>query len=202
MGLTEAAVAAIELGQPVVIPPDTVYGLVSPPHREEPTLLIQRLKGRATAQPLALLASDLDALLDCVPELHGRSELIARTLLPGPYTLVLANPAGRFPWLNGDSPLAIGVRVPALTGAAQAILAQVGAVVSTSANLHGGPNPLTLADVPEEICAACGAVVDGGLLPGLPSTVIDFGGPEPRVIREGAAPSAEAIARVAAALAD
>lgn len=201
MGLIEAAVAAIELGRPVVIPTDTVYGLVSTPHREAPTLLIQQLKGRAAAQPLALLASDLEALLDCVPELRGRAELIARTLLPGPYTLVLANPARRFPWLNGDSPLAIGVRVPELAGAAQAILARVGAVVSTSANLHGGPSPLTLADVPEQIRAACGAVVDGGTLPGTPSTVIDFSGLEPRVLREGAAASAEAIARVVAALA-
>jgi len=201
MGLIDHAVAAIELGRPVVIPTDTVYGLVSTPYREEPTLLIQRLKGRATAQPLALLASDLDLLLECVPELHGRAEALARTLLPGPYTLVLANPAQRFSWLNGDSPLAIGVRVPRLTGAAQAILARVGAVVSTSANLHGGPAPLTLAEVPEQLRAACAAVVDGGLLPGLPSTVIDFSGVEPRVLREGAADPAEALARVAAALA-
>ena len=201
MGLIEDAVAAIKRGQLVVIPTDTVYGLVSSPYREEPTLRIQRLKGRAAAQPLALLASDIDLLLECVPELRGRAGIIARTLLPGPYTLVLCNPAQRFRWLNGGNPLAIGVRVPELAGVAQTILARVGALVSTSANLHGGPAPLTLAAVPEEIRAACGAVVDGGTLPGTPSTVIDFSGLQPRVIREGAAPSAEAIARVAAALA-
>ena len=201
MGLIEDAVAAIERGEPVVIPTDTVYGLVSSPHQAEPTLRIQRLKGRAAAQPLALLAADLDVLLDCVPELRGRAIVIARTLLPGPYTLVLGNPAQRFPWLNGGNPLAIGVRVPVLTGAAKAIVDRAGAVVSTSANRHGGPNPLTLADVPEQIRAACGAVVDGGTLPGTPSTVIDFSCSEPRVIREGAVPSAGALARVAAALA-
>lgn len=201
MGLIEDAVAAIKRGQLVVIPTDTVYGLVSSPYREEPTLRIQRLKGRAAAQPLALLASDIDLLLECVPELRGRAGIIARTLLPGPYTLVLCNPAQRFRWLNGGNPLAIGVRVPELTGAAQAILARAGALVATSANLHGGPSPLTLAEVPEQIRAACGVVVDGGTLPGTPSTVIDFSGPEPQVIREGAAASAEAIARVAAVLA-
>lgn len=200
MALIDDAVAAIKRGQPVVIPTDTVYGLVSSPYREEPTLRIQQLKRRAAAQPLALLTSDLDLLFECVPELRGRAGVIARTLLPGPYTLVLSNPAQRFRWLNGGNPLAIGVRVPELTGVAQEILARAGAVVSTSANLHGGPSPLTLADVPEQIRAACGVVVDGGTLPGLPSTVIDFSGPEPQVIREGAAASAEAIARVAAAL--
>jgi tRNA A37 threonylcarbamoyladenosine synthetase subunit TsaC/SUA5/YrdC len=55
--------------------------------------------------------------------------------------------------------------------------------------------------VPAELTAGCAAAVDGGELPGVPSTVLDFTGPEPRVVREGAAPSAEAIRRVAAALA-
>jgi len=72
-------------------------------------------------------------------------------------------------------------------------------VAATSANLHGGPDPRTLADVPEEIRAAA-LLVDGGELPGTASTVIDFTGAEPRVIREGAAPSAEAIDRALAAI--
>ena len=72
-------------------------------------------------------------------------------------------------------------------------------LAATSANLPGGPDPLRLADVPAELLAdAVG--VDGGELPGTPSTVIDFTGPEPVVLREGAAPSAEALRRVADAL--
>ena len=55
-------------------------------------------------------------------------------------------------------------------------------------------------DIPEEIRSACAALVDGGELPGTASTVIDFTGTDPRVLREGAAPSAEAIDRVFAAL--
>jgi len=73
-------------------------------------------------------------------------------------------------------------------------------VAATSANLHGGPDPRALADVPDEIRAAVAALVDGGSLPGIASTVIDFTGAEPRVVREGAASSADAISRVAAAL--
>ena len=80
------------------------------------------------------------------------------------------------------------------------MLAAVGSVAATSANLTGGPDPARLADVPQELRDACGAVVDAGTLPGTASTVIDFTGEEPRVLREGAAPSAEAIERALGAL--
>ena len=150
--------------------------------------------------PIALVAASVDVLLECVPELRGRDATIARALLPGPYTLVLRNPARSYRWLTGGRPDTIGVRVPVLEGDAAAVLEQVGAVAATSANLHGGPDPRTLAEVPEEIRAAAGAVVDGGELPGTASTVIDFAGPEPQVIRDGAAPGAEAIERALAAL--
>jgi tRNA A37 threonylcarbamoyladenosine synthetase subunit TsaC/SUA5/YrdC len=43
-------------------------------------------------------------------------------------------------------------------------------------------------EIPDEIRAACGAIVDAGELPGVPSTVIDLTGPEPRVVRRGAGP--------------
>ena len=69
-----------------------------------------------------------------------------------------------------------------------------------SANGAGGRDPAALDQVPHEILAACGAVVDAGRLPGTPSTVIDFTGPKPVVLREGPAPADEAIARAHAAL--
>lgn len=201
MGVVDDAVAAIRLGRPVVLPTDTVYGLCASPYREGPALKVYRLKDRPESLPAAVLASDLDMLFECVPELRGRSGVIARALLPGPYTLVFSNPARRYRWLAGLRPDTIGVRVPELTGHAQAVVARVGAVLATSANRHGGPEPRRVADVPEAIRSACGAVVDGGELPGVPSTVLDFTGPEPHVVREGAAPAAEALAQVAAALA-
>jgi L-threonylcarbamoyladenylate synthase len=126
--------------------------------------------------------------------------VIARTLLPGPYTLVLPNPARRFPWLTGDSPYTIGVRVPELPEPARRILEEVGSVVATSANLPGGPDPRRVEDIPAAILERVAAVVDVGELPGIASTVIDFSGPEPRVLREGAASAAAAIERASAAL--
>lgn len=195
------AIAAIRSGSPVLLPTDTVYGLVTSAYREEHALRLYQLKGRSELQPTALLAASVELLFECVPELRGRAGRIVRSLLPGPYTLVLPNPARRFRWLAGVRTDAIGVRVPELSGPGGTVIEAVGCVMATSANDPGGPNPAALEDVPERIRAACAAVVDGGRLPGTPSTVIDFTGPEPYVIRDGIAPAAEALERVRSALA-
>ena len=199
--MTDEAVAAIRAGRPVVLPTDTVYGLASTPYREEPVRRLYRLKGRNELQPCALVACDLDMLFECVPELRGRAGRLARALLPGPFTLVLPNPARRYRWLTGSRPDTIGVRVPVLDGAAADVLARVGALAATSANRPGAADPARVADVPPELRSACAAVVDGGVLPGTPSTVLDFTGEEPVVLREGAAPSQRAFELARAAVA-
>jgi len=199
MATVEEAVIALGAGELVVLPTDTVYGLAAAPY-EEPVRRISRLKQRPETTAIALVARDVDFLLECIPELRGRDATIARALLPGPYTLVLRNPDRRFHWLTAKNPHTIGVRVPELHGPGAAMLDEAGAFAATSANLHGGPDPATLAEVPAEILSGVSAVVDGGELPGTASTVIDFTGSEPRVLREGAAPSTEAIDRVSAAL--
>ena len=196
----ERAIAAVEAGEPVLLPTDTVYGLVTSAHRAEFTARLYELKGRDETQPSALLAAGLEALFDYLPELRGRPEVIARALLPGGFTLILPNPARRFRWLTGLRTDAIGVRVPELPELARRVVEPAGCVVATSANDPGGRDPVTLDDVPARIREGCAAEVDIGPLPGTPSTVIDFTGPEPFVIREGAEPSAEALARVSEAL--
>jgi L-threonylcarbamoyladenylate synthase len=196
--VVDDACQAIRAGLPVVLPTDTVYGLCAAPDRAEPVRAMYRLKGRAEAQPTALVAASLEVLFERVPELRGRASALG-ACLPGPFTLILSNPDGRFPWLTGSRPETIGVRVPELEGVSKQILEQVGALAATSANLPGGPDPRTLEEVPAEIREGCAAVVDGGRLPGLPSTVIDLTGDEPRVIREGAVSAAEALERLASA---
>jgi L-threonylcarbamoyladenylate synthase len=194
----EEAVAGLRAGKPVVLPTDTVYGFCADAYREGPVLRLARLKGRPEGMPVALLAADLDAILDAVPELRGRVAVAARALLPGPYTLVLPNPARRFRWLSGARPDTIGVRVPDLPEAAHAVVERVGAVAATSANLHGGPDPRRVEDLPPELVEAAAAIVDAGELPGTPSTVLDLTGPEPAVLREGAVAAAEALSALAA----
>jgi L-threonylcarbamoyladenylate synthase len=183
----------------VVLPTDTVYGLCADPYREAPARELYRMKQRPLEQPFALLAKDLEFLLELVPELRGRPATMARALLPGPYTLILPNPGQRYRWLTGSSPETIGVRVPELAGPGAEVIENVGAVAATSANLHGGPEARRLEDVPVEIRAGAAAVVDGGELPGTPSTVLDLTGTEPKVLREGAVPAGEALERAAAA---
>lgn len=202
MSSVDDAVAAVRAGELVVIPTDTVYGLACTPYREEPVRALSELKGRSPGQPVALVAASVDWLFECVPELRGRAAVAARALLPGPLTLVLPNPARRFPWLAGGNPETIGVRVPDVRGVAHEMLESVGVVAATSANLHGGSDPRRLEDVPAEILAAAGATLDGGDLPGLPSTVVDLSGAAPRVLREGAVSAADALERVEAALAE
>jgi L-threonylcarbamoyladenylate synthase len=194
------AVAAIRDGRLAIVPTDTVYGLAATPFVEAAVRRLYLAKGRGEQQPTALVVRDLDLLHECLPELEGAQERIARALLPGPYTLILPNPARRFPWLVGSRPETIGVRIPAAAGLAQELLGRVGAFVATSANLPGGPDPRTLDDVPPQLRAAAAAVVDGGELPGTPSTVIDVTGPEPVVLREGAVPAEEALRVVASVL--
>lgn len=163
-------------------------------------LNLYRLKGRPVTQPMALLAPDVEMLFELVPELRGRAGLIARSLLPGPYTLVLPNPARRYSWLTGTTYDAIGVRVPELPEPSAELLVRVSALAATSANLAGGPDPARPEDVSDELKEAASVVIDGGELPGTPSTVIDFTGVEPRVLREGAASGTEAIERAVAAV--
>jgi len=163
--VSEEAVAALRAGLAVILPTDTVYGLCALPGHED---VLYELKGRDRSKPIALLAADVDALLAAVPGLDRPS---LERFLPGPYTLVVHG---------------VGVRVPNLPPSAAAVVREVGVVAATSANLSGGRDPRRVADIPEEIRGAVGAIVDAGELPGVPSTVLDLGGDEPRVLRQGA----------------
>jgi len=174
-------VAALRAGRPVLLPTDGVYGLCSLVD-EASARALYALKGRDLSQPSAIIASSVAALLELVPELD------AGLVLPGPYTVVLPNPARRLAWLAGDRPDTIGVRLPLLPAQAKCVLDAVGAVVATSANEPGDPPAATLDDVPARIRAGVAAELDAGPLPGTPSTVVDLTGPEPVVLRRGAGP--------------
>ncbi len=194
----DRVVSALRDGAPVLLATDTVYGLCTTGATAEAADRLYRLKGRSEAQPTALMAASLEGLFAALPELCDDRGTAARALLPGPYTLVLPNPSRRFRWLTGFRTDAIGVRVPELPEPTRTIVEEAGPILATSANDPGGPNPVTLDDVPERIRAGCAAELDLGPLPGTPSTVIDFTGSEPYVIREGIVPAAEALARVRA----
>jgi L-threonylcarbamoyladenylate synthase len=189
--------AALESGSLGLLPTDTVYGLVCVASNRSAALQLYRLKGRAEAQPTAVIAVTTDLLLETIPGLGGFAAEAVRALLPGPFTLIVPDREQRFGWLSGGRPGTIGVRVPELDGIAAGIVAEVGMVAATSANLPGDPDPLRLDDVPAEIRRGVAFAVDGGELPGIPSTVIDLTGEAPAVLRVGAGDPDVALARLA-----
>jgi L-threonylcarbamoyladenylate synthase len=173
------AVAALRAGLPVLLPTDGVYGLCCS-LEESSVARLYDLKGREARRPTAIIAANADVLAELIPELDPD------TVLPGPFTSIVPNPARRFSWLGGERAETLGVRLPGLPPETQAVLDAVGAVAATSANEPGEPPAASLDEVPERIRRACGAEIDAGRLPGTPSTVVDLTGSAPVVLRRGA----------------
>jgi hypothetical protein len=93
----EPLVRALGRGGSAIIPTDTVYGLVAGAHLRDACDRLMALKGRDTSRPAAVLCATVDTLFTtALPELYGRAGVRARRLLPGPVTLVVPNPGGRF----------------------------------------------------------------------------------------------------------
>jgi len=170
--VTDAAAfeRVIAAGGVVVFGADTVYGLACDP---EAPLAVQRLyalKGRRLDKPAAVMFFSLDRALAALPELGPRTAIALQRLLPGGVTLLLPNPARRYPLACGPDPGTLGLRVPQVPA-----LAAVGVpVVQTSANAAGGADPRRLDEVPAAIRAGADLVLDGGELGGTPSTVVDL----------------------------
>ena len=168
---------------------DTVYGLACDPEDAAAVARVYELKGRPPDKPAAIMVFDAAAL----PELGPRTGALARRLLPGPVTLLVPNPSGRFPLAGGGATL--GLRYPDLPALAGAQVV----VLQTSANVSGGPDARTLDEVPAAIRDGADLVLDAGPLPGTPSTVIDLRDFETghwAVVREGALPAAAVAAVV------
>ncbi len=177
MALTAADAATFSrcmaVGGVAVFPADTVYGLACEPESPEAVRRLYALKGRRPDKPAAVLFFQRDLALAALPELGERTRAAVEALLPGGLTLLLPNPAGRFPLAGGDG-TSLGLRVPALGPAAAALAAVRWPVLQSSANHAGGPDARRLDEVPEEIRAEADLVLDAGELPGTPSTVVDL----------------------------
>jgi tRNA threonylcarbamoyl adenosine modification protein (Sua5/YciO/YrdC/YwlC family) len=164
----------MSVGGVAVFPSDTVYGLACDPGNRDAVERLYRFKRRALDKPSAVMFFDRELALEALPELGPSTAGALQRLLPGPVSLLLPNPAARFPLACGGDPGTLGLRVvdvPALAGVRWPVL-------QSSANHAGGPDARSLADVPEEIRRRCDMVIDGGQLPGTPSTVIDLRGYE------------------------
>jgi L-threonylcarbamoyladenylate synthase len=175
-----------------VIPTDTVYGLACNPESEIATRRIHELKHRPALKPAAVMFFSSAAALESLGELGSRTRSALAALLPGPVTLLLANPERRFPLAchpTATSPGLLGLRVPVLSGPLAALAVVSTPAAQSSANLSGAPDPRRLSDVPIELREGADLVLDGGELPGIASTVIDLSSYEQsggwRIVREG-----------------
>ena len=175
---------AIAAGGVVVFPADTVYGLACDPESEEAVARLYALKGRPPDKPAAVMFFDRVQAFTAVPGLTARTRGVMARLLPGAVTLLV--PSDRFPLAGGEGTL--GVRVPDIPPLGSL------PVLQSSANVAGAPDARRLDDVPQSIRAGADLVIDGGELPGTPSTVVDLRdyerGGELKIVREGAVPAA------------
>jgi L-threonylcarbamoyladenylate synthase len=181
---------SIAAGGVCLFPADTVYGLAADPESEAGVERLYRLKGRAPERPAAVMFFALDRALAALPQLGARTRAGLGRLLPGPLTLLVPNPEHRFPLACGPEPERLGVRVPALEGALEPLAAVRAPVLQSSANPSGAPDARRLGDVDETIRSGVDVELDGGELPGTPSTVVDLTAYEHEgvfeVVREGA----------------
>jgi L-threonylcarbamoyladenylate synthase len=182
----------IGVGGVALFPADTVYGLATEPESRDGVERLYRLKGRRPDRPAAVMFFRLELALDALPEVPGRTRTAIKRLLPGGITLLLPNPAHRFPLACGPNQDVLGLRVPELTGALAPLAGMRWPVLQSSANPSGGPEARRIDEVDERIRSGVDLILDGGELPGTPSTVVDLTGfHEDRrweIVREGAVP--------------
>jgi L-threonylcarbamoyladenylate synthase len=162
------------VGGVAVFGADTVYGLACEPDSDEAVERLYGLKGRRPGKPSAILFFSLEMALAALPELGPRTGAALEGLLPGPATVLLPNPAHRFPLACATEPEILGLRVPALGPATMGLAAVRWPVLQSSANLAGGPEATRLEDVPESIRAGVDLVLDAGPLDGVASTIVDL----------------------------
>jgi len=160
----------IGVGGVVLFPADTVYGLGCDPNDRFAVERLYLLKRRSLDKPSAVMFFGLDDAFAAVPELGERTRSALSRVLPGAVTALVPNPAGRFPLACGSDLATLGIRVPVVPALEEVRRP----VLQSSANRAGGADPRRLEDVPSLLRAAVDLVIDGGELPGTPSTVIDL----------------------------
>jgi L-threonylcarbamoyladenylate synthase len=194
----ETFARCISVGGVALFPADTVYALGTEPDSPEGVDRLYRIKGRRPDKPSAVMFFQLESALAALPELGARTRVALERLLPGGVTLLLPNPARRYPLACGPEPERLGVRVPRLEGPLEALGAMAWPVLQSSANRSGGRDARSVDEVNPGVRAGVDLVLDAGELPGTPSTVVDLSAYEEdgsfEVVREGAVPL-EAVVR-------
>jgi L-threonylcarbamoyladenylate synthase len=178
MDIIEKAVSILMHDGLVIYPTETVYGLGADAFSDEAILKVYEVKKRPLSMPISIAVSDMD-MLAAVARIEPRMQGFLETFLPGPVTVVLRARNSVPEILTGGTGM-IGIRMPAHPLALKLITKFDAPITATSANLHGAKDPQT----PDECTIARELLIDGGHLPGTPSTVVDL--TTKQVIRPGA----------------
>jgi L-threonylcarbamoyladenylate synthase len=177
------AVKALAGGDIIGLPTDTVYGLAADPFHTGASDRLFRLKGRPRNVELPVLVSTEDQALSLCTAVPQTARRLMKRYWPGPITLVLP----RRPDLQadlGEEDATIGIRCPAHP-VPLAICEQIGPIATTSANRHQETALTTAQEVAESLGPELVLVLDAGTCDGIPSTVVDCTGEQPKVLREG-----------------
>ena len=176
--------ACIRDGGVALFPADTLYGLACDPSNAAAIARVHELKGRDEGKPSAVMFFAQLELREVLSMSGPRTRDAIGALLPGPVTLVVANPRRLYPLACREDRERLGIRLidGPLAGARVAVF-------QTSANRSGHPAPSRFEDIDGEILAGVDVAIDGGRLRGEPSTVVDLTGIEDgewSLLREGA----------------
>ncbi|MGZ0152232.1 L-threonylcarbamoyladenylate synthase [Kribbella sp. WER1] len=180
-----AAVDAIEAGDLVVLPTDTVYGIAADAFKADAVQRLMDAKGRGRDMPPPVLISvveSLDALATDVPD-AGRK--LCEEFWPGPLT-VICHAQSSLMWDLGETQGTVALRVPDHENTRE-LLSRTGPLAVSSANTSGNPAALDVYDAEEQLGEAVAVYLDGDRVSGgQPSTIVDITGETPRVLRVGA----------------
>ncbi len=177
---------AVNAGDLVVFPTDTVYGIGCRAYDPQATNRLFEAKRRPFGLNLPVLAPSAAEALDLVVPDDAATRL-AGAFWPGPLTMVLRRGDRSKNWALGEATQTIGIRVPdhALS---LALLERAGSLAATSANISGGPplhDEVALQEAFGDVVAVYIVVRPAATPSGQSSTVVDLTGPELRILREG-----------------
>ncbi|HEY8449556.1 MAG TPA: L-threonylcarbamoyladenylate synthase [Bacillota bacterium] len=176
--------AALEQGELVAFPTETVYGLGARIDREAAIRAIYRVKGRPADNPLIVHVPDAASARELCATWPEAAARAAAAFWPGPLTLVLPR-SSRLPATVCAGLDTVAVRVPGQRVALD--LVQVaGPIAAPSANRSGRPSPTRAEHVLEDLGNAVAVLLDDGpCVVGVESTVLDLSGERPAVLRPG-----------------
>lgn len=181
----EAAALAVQQGELIVLPTDTVYGIGADAFDPVAVRDLLAAKGRGREMPPPVLvsaATTLDALAVRVP---GYARALVAEFWPGPLTLV-CHQQSSLQWDLGDTRGTVAIRMPDHP-VALAILERTGPLAVSSANRTGMPAATDADQAIDMLGEEVAVVVDAGASPGgEASTIIDCTGDRGRVLRRGA----------------